>query len=65
MGRGIIYRVSQDDCFFRGGVAIFDLVFLGRFFTKMVSFCAYWKENFLNFSKFTLLLSLVHFWYPL
>ena len=31
----------------------------------MRSFCAHQKGNFLNFSKLTLLLSVVHFWYLL
>ena len=44
---------------------MFDLDFLGGFFTKIGSFCAHWKGNFLNFSKLTLLSSLVHFWCPL
>ena len=61
MGRGIIYSVSQDDPIFFWGVAMFDLVFLGPFFTKMRSFCAHQTGNFLNFSKLTQLLSLVQF----
>ena len=44
---------------------MFDLVFLSRFFTKMMSFCVHQTGNFLNFSKLTLLLSLVKFWCPL
>ena len=51
--------------FLRGGVGIFGLIFLSHFLTKMRSFCVHQKGNFLNFSKLTLLLSLVHFWYPL
>ena len=43
------------------GVAMFDLTFLGRFFTNIGSFCAHWKGNFLNFSKLTLLLVLANF----
>ena len=39
--------------------------FQSNFFIKINSSCAYWKGNILNFSKLTLLLSLVHFWYPL
>ena len=61
MGRGKTYRVTQDDPIFLGGVAMFDLVFLGPFFTKMGSFCAHQTGNFLNFSKLTLLLSVPHF----
>ena len=55
---GRIYRVSPNSKifqFFSGGVAMFDLAFLGRFFTKIGSFCAHWKGNFL-------LLFLVHFY---
>ena len=48
-------------CDFLEGVAMFDLVFLGHFFTKIRSFCAHQTENFLNFSKITLLLSLAQF----
>ena len=48
-------------CDFLEGVAMFDLVFLGNFFTKMRSFCANQTGYFLNFSKITLLLSLAHF----
>ena len=48
-------------CDFLEGVAMFDLVFLGNFFTKMTSFCANQTGYFLNFSKITLLLSLAHF----
>ena len=44
---------------------MFDLVFLSHFFSKMGSFCAHLKENFLNFAKLTLLLSVLHFWCPL
>ena len=51
--------------FFPGGVALFDPVFLSNFFTKIGTFCTHQKGNFLNFSKLTLLLSLVHFWCPL
>ena len=49
-------------CDFLRGVAMFNLVFLGYFFTKMRSFCAHQTGNFLNFSKITLLLSLAQFW---
>ena len=42
------------------GVGIFDLIFLSHFLSKMGSFCAHQKGNFLRFSKLTLLLSLVH-----
>ena len=44
---------------------MFDLNFLSCFFTKIGSFCAHWRGNFLNFPKLTLLLSLVQFWCPL
>ena len=46
-------------------VGIFGLIFLSHFLTKMGVFCAHQKGNFLNFSKLTLLLFIVHFWYPL
>ena len=39
--------------------------FLSHFLTKMKSFCAYQKGIFLNFSKLTLLLFIVDFWYTL
>ena len=52
-------------CLFSRGVGIFGLIFLSHFLTKMRSFYAHQKGNFLNFSKLTLILSIVHFWYPL
>ena len=58
-------KYLQDDsqsCLFSRGVGIFDLIFLRHFLTKMRSFCAHQKGNFLNFAKLTLLLSLVHSW---
>ena len=36
---------------------MFDLVFLGNFFTKMRSFCAHQTGNFLNISKLTFVCS--------
>ena len=63
-----IYRVSsitKFSGFFSGGVAMFELVFLSLFFSKLLSFCAHWKGNFLNFPKHPQLLSVVQFWYPL
>ena len=56
---------DPNACFHQGGVGIFRLIFLSHFLTKMRSFCAHQKGNFLNFSKLTLLLFMVHFWYPL
>ena len=32
---------------------------------KILSFCAHWTGNLLNFSKLLLLLSVAHFWRPL
>ena len=61
-------KYLQDDsqsCLFSRGVGVFDLIFLRHFLTKMRSFCAHQKGNFLNFLKLTLLLSLVHSWCPL
>ena len=52
-------------CLFPRGVGIFALTFLSHFLTKMRTSCAHQKGNFLNFSKLTLLLSIVHFWDPL
>ena len=49
-----------DSCLFTRGVGIFDLNFLSHFLLKMRGFCAHQKGNFLDFSKLTLLLSLVH-----
>ena len=60
-------KYLQDDsqsCLFSRGVGVFDLIFLRHFLTKMRSFCAHQKGNFLNFSKLTLLLSLDHSWCP-
>ena len=60
-------KYLQDDsqsCLFSRGVGVFDLIFLRHFLTKMRSFCAHQKGNFLNFSKLTLLLSLDHSWLP-
>ena len=45
-------------------VGIFDHSFLWHFLTKDRNFCNHWKENFLNFVKLTLHLSVVHSWYP-
>ena len=45
--------------FFQGGQLCLTLFFSAIFFTKMGSFCAHRKGNFLNFSKLTPLLSLV------
>ena len=61
-------KYLQDDsqsCLFSRGVGVFDLIFLRHFLTKMRSFCAHQKGNFLRFWKLTLLLSLVHSWCPL
>ena len=55
----------QQSCLFARGVGIFDLIFLRHFLAKMRSFCGHQTGNFLNFSKLTLLLSLVHSWCPL
>ena len=62
-----IFRMIHNHAFSQGGLAslMFDLIFLRHFLTKMRSFCAHQKGNFLNFSKLTLLLSLVHSWCPL
>ena len=60
-------KYLQDDsqsCLFSRGVGVFDLIFLRHFLTKMRSFCAHQKGNFLNFSKLTLLLSLDYSWCP-
>ena len=60
-------KYLQDDsqsCVFSTGVGVFDLIFLKHFLTKMRSFCAHQKGNFLNFSKLTLLLSLDYSWCP-
>ena len=46
-------------------VGIFDHSFLWYFLTKDRNFCNHWKENFLNFVKLTLHLSVVHSWYPI
>ena len=48
--------------FILGGVVIFNLGFLGHYLTKYICFCAHLKENFLHFSKLTLLLSWFHSW---
>ena len=60
-----ILGVIHNHAIFPGGVGIFDLIFLSHFLSKMGSFCAHQKGNFLRFSKLTLLLSLVHSWCPL
>ena len=39
--------------------------FSQSFSEKRRSFCVHQKGNFLNFSKLTLLLFIVYFWYPL
>ena len=54
-----IFSVIQKHAFLKG-VGIFGLNFLSHLLTKMRSFCAYQKGNFLNFSKLILLFSLVH-----
>ena len=56
-------KYLQDDsqsCLFSRGVGVFDLIFLRHFLTKMRSFCAHQKGNFLNFSQLNLLLFIVH-----
>ena len=58
-------QCDPKTCLFARGVGIFELIFLSHFLTKMRTFCAHQKGNFLNFSKLTLLLSIVHFWDPL
>ena len=57
-------QCDQKACLFPRGLGIFELNFLSQFLTKMRSFCAHQKGNFLNFSKLTLLLYLVHSWCP-
>ena len=58
-------KCDPKACLFSRGVGNFELIFLSHFLTKMRSFCAHQKGNFLNFAKLTLLLSLVHSWCPL
>ena len=53
---------DPQSCLFQRVVGIFYLIFLNNFLTKS---CAYQKGNFPNFSKLTLLLSILYSWYPL
>ena len=44
-----ILGVIHNHAIFPGGVGIFDLIFLSHFLSKMGSFCAHQKGNFLRF----------------
>ena len=47
-------------CLFFVWIEIFNQVFLRHNLHKYGCFCAYWKDNFLNFSKLTLLFIIIH-----
>ena len=65
--RGGSNSVTLDNAIFWRRVAMFDLIFVSYFFTKLGSFCTHQhqKGNILNFPKHPQLLSIAHFWCPL